>query len=345
MGKKVTIQQIADMAGVSRGTVDRVLNGRSYVSEEVRARVLAAIEETGYISPKEAYRRKQELACQPLKLGVLLPNWGDQFQEEVREGILRASAELEEQNIQVLIRRCETEIPREAVELLDEMTAEGAAGLAVCALNDPTIESRIDELAEKKIPCVTFNSDLPGSRRLCFVGQEMYSAGRIAGELMSRCVHQKGIVLATVGNRRFDGHRQRLNGFCSRMRERGFGADQILTAETFNDYQTTYTVVSEILREHPELEGIYMANLNVSGCVEAVRSAGKKGKIRVICHDINESIRRMLLDGGVDFTIPQDFERQGYLPLILLRDYLRKKIVPEDGRTGGRIGIICAENL
>ena len=106
MGKKVTIQQIADMAGVSRGTVDRVLNGRSYVSEEVRARVLAAIEETGYISPKEAYRRKQELACQPLKLGVLLPNWGDQFQEEVREGILRASAELEEQNIQVLIRRC-----------------------------------------------------------------------------------------------------------------------------------------------------------------------------------------------------------------------------------------------
>ena len=44
----------------------------------------------------------------------------------------------------------------------------------------------------------------------------------------------------------------------------------------------------------------------------------------MICHDINESIRRLLLEGSVDFTIPQDFEQQGYLPLILLRDYLRQ---------------------
>ena len=88
-----------------------------------------------------------------------------------------------------------------------------------------------------------------------------------------------------------------------------------------------------------------MANLNVSGCAEAVRAAGRKGEIRVICHDINESIRRLLLEGSVDFTIPQDFEQQGYLPLILLRDYLRRGIPPEAGRAGGGIGILCAENL
>ena len=60
MGKRVTIQQIAELAGVSRGTVDRVLNHRSYVSEAVRARVEAAVAETGYISPREAYRREQD---------------------------------------------------------------------------------------------------------------------------------------------------------------------------------------------------------------------------------------------------------------------------------------------
>ena len=162
---------------------------------------------------------------------------------------------------------------------------------------------------------------------------------------MSRCVPQDGIVLAAVGNRRFDGHRQRLEGFCSRMEERGFRPEQILTAETFNDYETTCIVVAEMLRDHPELAGIYMANLNVSGCAEAVRAAGRKGEIRVICHDINESIRRLLLEGSVDFTIPQDFEQQGYLPLILLRDYLRRGIPPEAGRAGGGIGILCAENL
>ena len=345
MGKRVTIQQIAEKAGVSRGTVDRVLNRRSYVSEEVKARVLAVIAETGYISPKELYRQKKEAAAVPLKLGVLLPNWGDQFREEVENGIRRACRELEEQNVQVLVRRCRTEIPQEAVELLDELAAEQAEGMAVCALNDPAIEARINALEERKIPCVTFNSDLPGSRRLCFVGQEMNKAGRIAGELMSRCVPQDGIVLAAVGNRRFDGHRQRLEGFCSRMEERGFRPEQILTAETFNDYQTTCIVVAEMLRDHPELAGIYMANLNVSGCAEAVRAAGRKGEIRVICHDINESIRRLLLEGSVDFTIPQDFEQQGYLPLILLKDYLRRGIAPDAGRAGGGIGILCAENL
>ena len=51
MGKKATIQMVADLAGVSRGTVDRVLNNRSYVRADVRERVLDAIRETGYVSP------------------------------------------------------------------------------------------------------------------------------------------------------------------------------------------------------------------------------------------------------------------------------------------------------
>ena len=50
VGKRPTIQMVAELAGVSRGTVDRVLNGRSYVSAPVRQRVLAAIQETGFVS-------------------------------------------------------------------------------------------------------------------------------------------------------------------------------------------------------------------------------------------------------------------------------------------------------
>lgn len=345
MGKRVTIQQIAQIAGVSRGTVDRVLNHRSYVSEDVRKRVEDAIAATGYVSPREAYRQEAEAARPPLKLGVLLPNWEGQFLQEVRQGIDQARRELESQNVQLLIRRCRTEIPREAVDLLDQLAEEGAGGLSVCALNDPAIRACVDGLTEAGIPCITFNSDLPESRRLCFVGQELYKAGRMAGELMSRCVRPGETVLATVGNRRFDGHSQRLGGFLARMEERGFSPARILTAETFNDYQTTYAVVTQALTEHPDLAGIYMANLHVAGCVEAVRAAGARGRVRVICHDINESIRRMLLDGGVDFTIPQDFRRQGYLPLILLRNLLREGRQPDQEQLGSQIGILCAENV
>ena len=78
MNKRPTIQTVAERAGVSRGTVDRVLNNRSYVRADVRERVLDAIRETGYLSPREAHRQTADRPqnYSPVKLGVLLPNWG-----------------------------------------------------------------------------------------------------------------------------------------------------------------------------------------------------------------------------------------------------------------------------
>lgn len=238
MGSKPTIQTVAQMAGVSRGTVDRVLNGRAHVREDVRLRVLEAIRQSGYVSPRDTHQRQFQQAYPPMKLGVLLPNWEGQFRTEVDEGIAQAQAELESTGIQILIRRCETDIPAEALKLLDKLTEAGAAGLAVCAANDPSIIARISALADEGIPCVTFNSDLPDSRRLCFVGQDIYKAGRVAGGLMSRCVPAGSQLLATVGNLKFDGHRQRLAGFRDRIREAGFPMEDLVVAETFNDYET-----------------------------------------------------------------------------------------------------------
>ena len=44
----ITIKQIAEICGVSRGTVDRVINGRGKVKEEKRALILKTMEEFGY---------------------------------------------------------------------------------------------------------------------------------------------------------------------------------------------------------------------------------------------------------------------------------------------------------
>lgn len=231
MGSKPTIQTVAQMAGVSRGTVDRVLNGRAHVREDVRLRVLEAIRQSGYVSPRDTHQRQFQQAYPPMKLGVLLPNWEGQFRTEVDEGIAQAQVELESTGIHILIRRCETDIPAEALKLLDELTEAGASGLAVCAANDPSITARISALADEGIPCVTFNSDLPDSRRLCFVGQDIYKAGRVAGGLMSRCIPAGSQLLATVGNLKFDGHRQRLAGFRDRIREAGFPMEDLVVAE------------------------------------------------------------------------------------------------------------------
>lgn len=345
MGKRPTIQMVADMAGVSRGTVDRVLNDRSYVSAPVRQRVLDAIAETGYVSYREHYRQTLRESSARLTLGVLLPNWEDQFRTEVEQGIRAAQEELEDAAVRVVVRRCRTDIPREALELMGELLAEGAEGLAVCALNDRAVSERVAELAAAGIPCVTFNSDLPDSGRVCFVGQDVYRSGRVAAELMGKSVPPGAKVLAAVGNRKFDGHRKRLQGFMDRMEELGFDRRRILVGETFNDYGATVRVVGDALEAHPDLAGIYMANLSVTGCAEAVRAHGRKGRVRVICHDINDSVRQLLTDGSVDYTIPQDFVQQGYAPLLLLRDLLRRGRMADTARLAGQIGILCRENL
>lgn len=344
---KPTIQMIADLAGVSRGTVDRVLNNRSYVKKEVRDRILEIVRETGYVSQRESHLQEYDKLVPPLRLGVLLPDFrhGRQFLNEVRQGISQAQAELVDARVEVSIRECRDDSTEEILSCLDSLCTSGINGISICARNDEAVSEKLLSMKEAGIPCVTFNSDLPDSGRLFFCGQDIRKSGRLAAELMGKCVRPGELILAATGNRKYDGHRQRLFGFQERMRELSFPAEDILTAETLNDYSTTVQIVGEALRKHPDLKGIYMANLSVTGCADAVRSYGRSGSVRIICHDMNPAILRLLQEGLIDYTIPQDFIRQGYAPLIYLTECLRGRPLPETSQEDTRLRILCRENI
>ena len=346
MAKKPTIQMIASLAGVSRGTVDRVLNNRSYVKADVRERVLKIARETGYVSPREVHQREAGGGVKPLRLGVLLPNWGygHQFLEEVQRGITDAQEELEDARVEIIVQQCRTDLPEEAVTLLRGLKELGIDGLSVCLLQDQSIERELMTMKEEGIAVVTFNSDLPGSGRLLFVGEDIKQSGRLAAQTLSKCIRPGEQILVALGNRKFDGHRLRLAGFEERMGELGFPKEDLFIAETFNDYSTTLHVVSEAIRLHPQLRGIYMANLSVTACAEVVRAYNMGGQIHVVCHDINDGIRQLMRAGLIDFTIPQDFVRQGREPLIWLTSHLRGKKLPDAGSFAG-LQILCSENV
>ena len=338
----VTLAEIAALAGVSRGTVDRALNDRGRVDPKVAARVRRIAAERGY-RPNRAGRMLAR-AKNPIRIGVIVQSVETMFMHTVFEEIERASAHFTTTGAEVLVRPLEGVDAQQQLDVIDELLEAGVQGIALSPAEDERVRARIQELSER-MPVVTFNSDLPDSRRLCFVGQDIYKAGRVAGGLMSRCVPAGSQLLATVGNLKFDGHRQRLAGFRDRIREAGFPMEDLVVAETFNDYETTFRVVTEAIDRYPRLRGIYMANLSVSGCAAAIEQAGKKGAIRLICHDLNESVRQLLLRGSIDFTIPQNLRQQGYGPLILLRDILRRKAVPDAARFNRQIDIVCSDNL
>ena len=82
---KVTAQWIAEQCGVSRGTVDRVVNGRPNVAPEVRERVQKIISEYGYKTPSQ--RQATRAGHGAFRIGVILPSWDAFFIRRMREGI------------------------------------------------------------------------------------------------------------------------------------------------------------------------------------------------------------------------------------------------------------------
>lgn len=344
--KKPTIQMVADLAGVSRGTVDRVLKNRPHVREEVYEKVTAALKETGYIAPRDSYQQILYRAnYETLKLGVLLPNWTGHFRWEIEKGIQAAAAELSEFQVEITEKICETDTPAEAAALLSEMKENGIRGISVCAISEPEVTAEISSLISDGIPVITYNSDIPKSGRLCFIGQDYNQSGRIAADVMSKCISRQAHILAAVGNREFLGHRERLNGFLRKMEEIGYPKESIRTIETFNDYQITVRKITDCLRADPEISAVYMANRSVSGCIKAIENAERKGSVHVVCHDMSEQTKMFLKNGDIDFSISQDLYRQGYLPLIYLREYIQKnKPIPASDTASG-IALLCSENL
>lgn len=347
MARKVTINMVAERAGVSRGTVDRVLNQRPHVKPELYERIIKAMKELGYTPPKEEQATALGLPTENEvggTLGIVLPNWGGFFKSEIMRGIQDAQALLRDFSVDVLVEQCETDLPDESIERMEQLVSQGAKGLAICAMDHVSVAEKVNELAKRGIPVVTFNSDLTGSERLCFVGQDLIAGGRVAGELMSKYLQPKDTLVIAIGNPEFHAHRLRLQGFCERIYERGFSGGSLEIIETYNDYTLTYQKIGEILARVPDVKGIYMANHSVTGCVEAIRKAGKSGQIRVISHDLTDATRRLLKNEEIDFTIAQNIHQQGYRSLLVLREYLHKGIVPDDTERA-KIEIVCSENL
>ncbi|MBQ9511899.1 MAG: LacI family DNA-binding transcriptional regulator [Lachnospiraceae bacterium] len=339
MTKRPTMQDVADRAGVSRGTVDRVIKNRPHVKPEVYDRVMQALKDTGYLDMRAQRSNSVQL---PLKLGVLMPDWTGLFRHEILRGIEDARAALTDLNVEVIVKQCTSGEPEEALKQLDAFAAEEVDGLSVCCVNDVNVRDKINALAEKGVLVITYNSDLPGTERLFFVGQDPRKSGRIAGEIMRKFVRDEHILIC-CGNLEFTAHMNRVEGFTERMGECGFDKKNMTVLETYNDYGLTKSKLLEQLKLHKKV-AVYMANRSVTGCVAALEEAKKRGKVRLICHDFSDPIRDYLKDGTVDFTIAQDIHLQGYLPLILLRNHLH--------HTGARvydesqvIHILCAENL
>ncbi|WP_125116642.1 LacI family DNA-binding transcriptional regulator [Agathobaculum sp. Marseille-P7918] len=332
----VTLAEIAALAGVSRGTVDRALNNRGRVDPKVAARVRRIAVEMGY-RPNRA-GRMLALAKHPIKIGVIVQSVETMFMHMVYEETSRACARLKSEGADVLLRPIEGVDAARQLEAIDELVAEGMNGLAITPAEDEAVRARLRALSED-MPIVTFNTDLPECGRICYIGSDNYACGRACAGLMDLLLAGDGEVLVVAGQENNLSHRQRVEGFCDEAAAH-FPGLQLLPPETCGDDQKlAHDIICRAVAEHPDLRGVYVSVNGQIGACDALRELGLQGKVHLICHDLSEINAANIRAGLIDFLIDQDARLQGVRPVKLLLDYLLVGEKPETDRILARIDI------
>ena len=330
METMITLKEIAQMAGVSRGTVDRVLNHRGGVSEETARKVQTIVDSVGYVP--NSIGRTLAISRKNIRLGYLIfqGTTANPFFTEVLRGVEEKENELKSFGVTVLkaSSSIEDETGAGQIEKIDRMVAEGVQGLAITPFGHPAVAKRLKELSAAGIPVVTVNSDLEDSDRLCYVGSDYKKAGEVAGGLMGLFQPQGGKVGIISGSPMVTCHVEREKGFREILQKRYPGLTIEAVAANQDDDFISFDVTRQMLAAHPEITGLYIVAGGVYGACRAVCAAGRQDSVAVISHDKAESTLQMLKDGILNATIGQEAERQGSEPLQILYDYLSSGTLP-----------------
>lgn len=325
---RVTLNQIAEAAGVSRGTVDRAINNRGRIKPEVAKRILQIAKEMGY--RRNLAGRALALSKTNLRIGVLVQAAGTPFIKSVLDGIMDARAQVREFGFEVVIKTIQNIDPDQALCKLQELSEDGCSGIALMPSGEAEFVNLVNRIAERGIPVVTFNSDLEDSKRQCFVGQESVQSGKVAAGLMAEILAPDSSVLVISGHPDFESHRSRAEGFIKEISSIRPDLDILPVCYARDDEKQAEDIAFQTLIGKKEGKGIgiYLTAAGLEGATRGVRKANASGDVKLISNDLTDQNIRLIKNGEADFLIGQDPHIQGTEPVMILFRQLFEKRPP-----------------
>lgn len=294
MTGKITLEDVAQAAGVSLATVDRVVNRRGGVSSEKEAAILAAARRLGL---------DRRLVLRPRtiqRVAVLIQPPANPFHAQLREGIEQARAIFRDLNLQMQIRHIDPTRPDRIAATIAQ-AGRSADGLILTAPASPDIVAALRALPAR-LPVVTMADDIPGSGRAAFIGPDDRQAGRVAGDLMGLMLGREGgEVLVLIGRFDMPGHSARANGCLEVLAERHPGMRVAEVCETGEDGGTAGQLTARALRANPALRGVYLCSTGSGEVVAAI--AGRP--VAVITHELTPDRRALLRARRLQAVIDQ----------------------------------------
>lgn len=311
----MTLKEIAERAGVSRGTVDRVMKNRGGVNPETEKRVRRIVEESGY-TPNRAgvalVRSKR-----PMVVGVITNSIGNPFFEEVYRGVEEALGEYRDYGFSVLRREIKGYDVEEQISAMRSLFDQ-VDGLVFTPIDDAKIAREIGVYAAAGKPAVTVTADVEGCDRVLYVGCDYYKSGQTAAKITALATGGQGEVAIVTGSFKMLGHNDRVRGFRSVLKDTDLRVVEIL--ECNDDDKTAYEKTARLLKNRPALCAVYVAAAGVAGTVEAVAESGVP--LFIIANDLIPATREYVRQGRVLATIDQQPARQGYAALKNMFDIL-----------------------
>ena len=307
--KRITIKEIANKAGVSIGTVDRVLHDRPGVAPKTKNRILEIVLEAKYKT--NVFARTLKLN-KTLVIAILLPN-DNEYWETVNKGIVQTSMQYEALGMSLVFYTFDRHDAGSFQKSAQKLLASEYDGVVLAPIMENETLEVCRALEKKNTPFVFIDSNIDSVSKLSFIGQDSKRGGYLSAKLLN-LGFPSGIQSFIVRFHDFDSLNktveERIQGFKNYYQDHNF--DPVLIQEI--DLSKGDTQFLEIINKQDH-GPVHIFEPNSRAHQMKTRLKDFSGEIRMVGFDLITENHACLKSGLIDFIIDQNPTRQGELAI------------------------------
>lgn len=331
MSKKIRLKDIAKMANVSVGTVDRVLHNRGEVAPASYKRVMAILEKTGY---KPNLLARTLGSNKTFRIGALIPNpEQDEYWSMSADGIRLAREEWSQYGVDLQAFYFDLYDKDGFIEHGKKALEYNPDGMLVAPIFFQEAMPFFRTCRAANVPFVLFNNNIPEAGHLSFIGQDAYQSGRVGAELLHG--RDRGPGSYAILHIYDDVH----NSVHLAEKERGFGdyfkdeageGFKVMGVDLGYTHKDTMEQELDELLSVDDLRGLLVTTSKGASIVSRLLKKRGKNGIRLVAYDLLEENVNYLNAGIIDFLINQNSRQQALEGINQLVNHLmfRKEAVP-----------------
>ena len=256
-------------------------------------------------------------------------NGASDFWKAAEAGVKKAQTELPNYNL--TFKYPEQSSAAIQTRMMDDLVAAGVAGILVSPVDPKTMGDALNRVGGQ-VALFTTDSDAPNSKRVVYIGSSNTDAGKQAGQLMVKALPNGGKCMGFVGLPGADNARERIEG----VKETIKGTKIELVDVRADDIDQTRAKrnVEDTITARPEINcmvGFY--SYNTPRIYEALKDAGKIGKVTIIGFDEDPITLGGVKEGAIVGTVVQQPFEWGYQGMKLMAKYIGgdKSGIPANG--------------